>query len=301
LSFECAVSATRGARAYQEDAAVFWPGPATFAHGLALPEPAPDAIVAILADGMGGHAGGATASEIACRTFLAGLARIDDLTPFLRTVTESTVPLKADNAEDAVPGTRETTLTRPPRQAGPPRDELTAALHAANAALDRRVALEPALAGMGTTLVAALLTPAALEWISVGDSPLYLCRAGEIALLNEDHSLAPALDQLVREGRISAEAARNDPRRHMLRSALTGEEIDLVDRSRRPLQLEPGDVVVLASDGIQSLREEEIARLVTAYRDDGADAVSAALIRAIEDLRIRHQDNATVMVIHNPG
>ena len=89
--------------------------------------------------------------------------------------------------------------------------------------------------------------------MSVGDSPLLLFRRGEIALLNEDHSLAPELDRLAKIGRITAEQAKTDPRRHMLRSAVTGEELDLVDVSRKPLVLEAGDYVILASDGVQTL------------------------------------------------
>ena len=87
--------------------------------------------------------------------------------------------------------------------------------------------------------------PAGVEWVSVGDSPLLLFRQGEIALLNEDHSLAPELDRLAALGRMTPEEAKSDPRRHMLRSAVTGDELDLVDVSRRPLALEAGDYVIL--------------------------------------------------------
>ena len=133
--------------------------------------------------------------------------------------------------------------------------------------------------------------------MSVGDSPLLLWRRGEIALLNEDHSLAPDLDRLAAAGKITAQEAKRDPRRHMLRSAVTGEEIDLVDISRRPLVLEPGDYVILASDGLQSLDNGEIERIIAAYGADGSAAVAGALIRTIDSLREPHQDNATVIVV----
>ena len=58
----------------------------------------------------------------------------------------------------------------------------------------------PALDGMGCTLVGAVFGPAGVEWVSVGDSPLFLLRRGEIVLLNEDHSLAPEIDKLAAAG-----------------------------------------------------------------------------------------------------
>jgi PPM family protein phosphatase len=142
-----------------------------------------------------------------------------------------------------------------------------------------------------------VFSPGGINWVSVGDSPLLLWRRGEIALLNEDHSLAPDLDRLAAAGKMTASEARRDPRRHMLRSAVTGDDIDLVDISRKPLVLEPGDYVILASDGLQSLDNAEIERIVSAYGADGAKSVASALIRTIDQLREPHQDNATVVVV----
>jgi protein phosphatase len=211
----------------------------------------------VLADGMGGHTGGALASRTVCECFLA--TSVDVLSD-----------VKA---------------------------QLKGALVAANRAIAEKVEVNSHLSGMGSTLIGAAFGREGLEWVSVGDSPLYLFRRGEIALLNEDHSLAPALDQMAAEGRMSAEAARNDPRRHMLRSALTGEALELVDISKKPLPLEPGDYVVLASDGIHTIDDAEISRVIAAYAEDGPNAVARALIRAVEQVRDPHQDNITVIVV----
>lgn len=259
--FDHAVRATRGAREYQEDTAALWqadgdPAPAGHAvnggNGKATP-----LLVAVLADGMGGHAGGALASRIVCEKFLSGFTSHE----------------------------------------GSSSDRLVDALNTANAAVADQVSENPMLSGMGSTLVGAAFGDSGVEWVSVGDSPLLLWRRGEIALLNEDHSLAPELDRMAAAGRITVDEARRDPRRHMLRSAVTGEELDLVDISRRPLALEPGDYVILASDGVQTLDVTEIERVVTAYANDGAAAVASALVRAVEALRDPHQDNTTIVAV----
>jgi protein phosphatase len=148
---------------------------------------------------------------------------------------------------------------------------------------------------MGCTLIGAAFGAGRLDWVSVGDSPMYLVRRGEIVRLNEDHSLAPEIDKLAETGRISWDTARSDPRRHVLRSALTGTEIELVDRPETPLALEPGDVVILASDGIHTVPEEEIARIVGAA--EAPDAVADALLAAVDAVGDPYQDNTTVVVV----
>lgn len=256
MAFEAARRASKGARSHQEDSSAIWPGSdASFAP--AAGHCPPGTLVAVLADGMGGHAAGALASRIVCEQFLSGF----------------------------VTGV------------GPTRDRLRAGLEASNRGIELKVEDNPELAGMGSTLVGAVFGTDGLEWVSVGDSPLYLYRRGEIALLNEDHSLAPALDQLARTGKISADEARNDPRRHMLRSAITGEDIELVDLSVKPLHLEAADYIIVASDGIHAIDEVEIARVIHAYAADGPEAVASALIRAVEAQRDPQQDNTTVVVV----
>ena len=117
--------------------------------------------------------------------------------------------------------------------------------------------------------------------------------------LNEDHSLAPELDRQAAAGKITFEQARRDPR-HMLRSAVTGDDIELVDVSQRPLPLAAGDYVILASDGINTLAPSEMERIVAAYAEDGAQAVADALIRA-EAARDPHQDTRCAAADRDAG
>jgi protein phosphatase len=105
------------------------------------------------------------------------------------------------------------------------------------------------------------------------------------------------LDRMVADGRLSAEQAKNDPRRHYLRAAVSGEELDLIDISRRPLVLEADDTILVASDGIHTLDDEAIARLVTEHLPEGPDATAAALIRSVDRTGDDFQDNTTVVVV----
>ena len=124
-------------------------------------------------------------------------------------------------------------------------------------------------------------------------------------LLNEDHSLAPELDKLAAAGKITWAEAKADPRRHFLRSALTGTEIDLVDRShhvdRSRRRVQAGDVIILASDGIQTLSPEDIMQVVTDSVAAGPERVADALLEAVEAAKEAYQDNTTVVVVSVTG
>lgn len=263
MPLDYAARATRGARDYQEDASAFWRPADASAGGpeVSAADRNGACLVAVLADGMGGHTAGALASQTVCDNFISAFAKPD--------------------------GTR--------------RDRLIHALQSANQAVADKVSANPILSGMGSTIVAAVFGPSDIEWVSVGDSPLLFFRQGKIAPLNEDHSLAPELDKLAQMGCMTVEEAKADPRRHMLRAAVTGDELDLVDISRRPLHLEPGDYVILASDGLHTLEPSEIERIIAAYGKDGAEAVAEALIREVEAMRVPHQDNTTVVAIRPLG
>lgn len=264
--FEHAIRAIQGGRNYQEDAAVVWPGGAPLGPSAcdlpenALPESAGQQI-AVLADGMGGHAAGALAAQTICEHFV----------------------------ESYVAG------------AGPATERLQAALFASNGAIGDKVDEDSDLAGMGATAVGLSLGTwdgqLGAHWISVGDSPLFLYRAGELVQLNEDHSMAPVLDKMAARGEIRERDALTDGRRHFLRSAVSGGEIELIDRSVMPLPLEEDDYLVIASDGLQTLNDAAIARTIAAHETKGSDAVARALIAAVEAAAIPHQDNTTVIVL----
>ena len=227
-----------------------------------LPDPPGDPAVrlmAIVADGLGGHAAGDKASQAAVAGFLDGF--------------------------------RET--------GGTPRERLAEALEEGNREVRRSLQEDRARRlGMGTTVIAAAFGEERCTWISVGDSFLFRCRAGRLERLNPLHTEGAELDRRAARGEISWERARRDPYRHLLNSAVMGGRIEEISHGDNGQ--ERGDVFVLASDGIETLKEEEIAAICTEHAPRGAAAVAAALLERIEVRKRRYQDNATVVVVIPP-
>ena len=180
---------------------------------------------------------------------------------------------------------------------GRPLERLRAALESANRALGEAIVANPALRGMGTTLVAAAVTSNGLEWISVGDSALLLYRDGRLKRLNEDHSMRPVIAAL-RE--VDPEAA-NGMSPNQLRSALVGSDIAQVDASTMPELLMPDDVVLVATDGMDTLDDLETAAIVADHCADGPEATRDGLLAAVADRGVPTQDNATIAVIEAPA
>ena len=159
---------------------------------------------------------------------------------------------------------------------------LRAGVEAANAAVRAKQQSDAALAEMGSTLVAALVPGQRLYWASMGDSGLWLFRAGQLRRLNEDHSMRPLLFDLVELGRMTREEALADPRAHHLRSAITGRDLPLVEIAADGYRLKADDVVLLASDGLEVLSEARISGL-NAQRGTDARGLARALLDAVDE------------------
>lgn len=219
----------------------------------------PNDFFMVLADGMGGHQGGEIASRCAIEAFMDAYHAVSGTTV----------------AERLLQGLRQT-----------------------NRQLALEVQSNPKLRGMGCTLVGVAITNGEqLEWISVGDSPLWLYSRGRLHRLNADHSMKPVLQELVERGELTPEEAARHPKRNMLRAAIMGTQIDLIDKSSapEPLELLPGERLLLASDGILTLSEAEIANILG--KSLPAKDLVDNLLAAVEKKGKRAQDNTTVLVV----
>ena len=213
-------------------------------------------ILMLVADGMGGHAGGQVASNLALSVFKSHFVEGSDA----------------------------------PR----PRERLQESLTAANEALHQKITSRPDLKGMGCTLVAALKLDDRLVWVSVGDSSLFLLRDGRLKKLNADHSLYGELLQMVVAGQITQEEADNHPRRNALRSAVMGDRISLTDVNA--IRLKPGDVILACSDGLDTLPQAEIVSVLQNGKSRDMRGVASDLLNAVEAKDKPKQDNTTVVV-----
>lgn len=130
-------------------------------------------------------------------------------------------------------------------QVAPPTNRLASAVRDANRVIYAQAGKRPEWAGMGTTVVAALLTDRLLSFAHVGDSRLYLIRARSIRPLTDDHSWVA---EQVRSGLMTEEEAERSPRRNMVTRAV-GVQPE-VDVSVGEIELHTGDVLLLCSDGL---------------------------------------------------
>jgi protein phosphatase len=170
-------------------------------------------------------------------------------------------------------------------------EAVAAAVRAANARIFERSLTDPAVAGMGTTATVALVDEHAgtLTIAHVGDTRGYRDRKGVLEQLTTDHSLVA---ELVRTGRLTEAEAAVHPHRSVITRAL-GTEAE-VEVDTRTLELAPGDLILLCSDGLSAMvRDDEIARLLG---ESDLDPYRAAetLIRAAN--AAGGEDNVTVVV-----
>ena len=214
-------------------------------------------ILAVVADGMGGLAMGKDASAVAVNTFL------------------STYMDKAPAEKIAA--------------------VLDRSLHAANRAVNK-MAKDAGLEGeVGTTLVAVVIHEGMLYRTAAGDSRIYLFRDGQIRQLTTDYNYGRVLDRMVAKGEMNRSEAETHPSRAALTSFLGKDELDEYDNpSDHPLALQPGDKILLASDGLFGfLPETDFSRLLMAEPQKAAEN----MVNETLALQRPYQDNITVAIL----
>jgi PPM family protein phosphatase len=167
--------------------------------------------------------------------------------------------------------------------------DLAQVVQEANRAVFARASQDPALLGMGTTLTAVLVEDHRLHLAHVGDSRMYLARDGRLERITRDHTV---VEGMVEQGRLTPEEAAIHPQRSILTRALGVEDDIQVDET--DLDVRPGDRVLLCSDGLTGMvDEDEILRLLGEHQDP--QAATDALVDAAN--RAGGQDNITAVIL----
>lgn len=215
----------------------------------------PDGRLFIVADGMGGHAGGQEASRIATEVL-------------------SEVILANWDSEESSDRLLET------------------AIHKANEAILDDQDRHPERAEMGTTIVMVLFRDGEWWQAHVGDSRLYRSRDWQLQQMTRDHTWVA---RAVESGDLSLEQARTHPWRHVLMQCLGRRDLELVEIY--PLNLQPGDRLLLCSDGLtEELSDLELTHHLSQLRSaTELDEVVEQLVQSAKDRGGR--DNITVVLV----
>lgn len=221
----------------------------------------PDLGLLVVADGMGGHRAGEVASQMAVETLVAFVGatvqRSDQTWPFPYDPEQSTAA-----------------------------NRLIAGMRLANRRVHDEGANDIQFAGMGTTIVAALVDGDRIVIAHVGDSRAYLMRGGRLDAMTRDHTWIAAM--LVAEPTTRAE---DHPMRHVLTNGIGMR--DDVTPAVTEQGIEPGDCWLLCSDGVHGYATDET--LVTALQLSSPEAAAARVVQAALD--VGGSDNATAIVL----
>lgn len=213
----------------------------------------PELNLYVVADGMGGHAAGEVASKMA----------VEAIKEFL------TAPETTQQSEES---------------------KLAQAISYANRKIFEASGQNAALSGMGTTVVALLAHPSDSFIGFVGDSRVYLYHKNKLQQLTQDHSL---VNEYVRKGLLTPEAAENHPLKHVISRALgTHAEVEVETIRRIPYS---GDIYILCSDGLSNkLSAQEMNDILMKAQGD-LDKAGHTLIQLAKDKG--GEDNITAVLV----
>ncbi|HEX4872577.1 MAG TPA: Stp1/IreP family PP2C-type Ser/Thr phosphatase [Nevskiaceae bacterium] len=217
----------------------------------------------VLADGMGGYNAGEIASGITTATILDVVRRQ------WKTLRRGEV--------DPVTGCCSESLL------------LREAVETAHTTIYQVAQSQPQCAGMGTTVVAALLHDDRLSIAYVGDSRLYRFREDRLEQVTRDHSL---IEELIARGHYSREEAQRLVRKNIVTRALGVEPEVTVDIIEEPVL--PGDILLLCSDGLTDMVSDENIAITLRHRGDRLAEAAQTLIE--QALQGGGKDNVSVVL-----
>lgn len=214
----------------------------------------PEAALLAVCDGMGGANAGNVASRFAIERFMA----------VLRQALQDHMDMHAR------------------------RSALREAVRQANDTVYQLAIAQPEFQGMGTTLVGGIVTADGITLVNVGDSRAYRIRGAQAERLTEDHSY---VEEMIRRGKLSEEAARLHPNKNLITRAVGVEpevECDLYE-----ITLAPNEMLLLCSDGLSGmLQDDQLARIA-----NDADNLVDGTEQLIEEAKLAGgADNITVVL-----
>ena len=218
-----------------------------------------------VADGMGGHEAGEVASRLA----------IEAITGFIRR--------SATDTDFSWPYGLDGTLSYDGNR-------LRTAIHLANRRIFRAAESNDDYSGMGTTIVGVLANGTSVAIGHVGDSRLYLMRRGALEQLTQDDSWAATI--LAHDPRVKPADLAHHPMRNVLTNVLGARE--QVDVHLAERELENGDVILLCSDGLHGVLDQNALSAILKTQTD-VQAASRALVAAALENGAR--DNVTALVV----
>ncbi|MDI7266996.1 MAG: Stp1/IreP family PP2C-type Ser/Thr phosphatase [Myxococcota bacterium] len=223
----------------------------------------------IVADGMGGHASGEVASQLAVSVMRDFFKRTGE-------DPEATWPYKMDRSRNYEA------------------NRLITGIKLANLQIFEKAQSEPRYKGMGTTVAAMLFVREGAYISHVGDSRIYRIRDDRIEQLTEDHSF---LNDYLKMRPLSKEEIENFSHKNVITRALGMKETVQVDINFEVPR--PDDVYVLCSDGLSGmLSDENVLALFRRYAHD----LNLACSRMIEEANAAGGvDNVTVIVLRYQG
>ena len=219
-----------------------------------------EALLLVLADGMGGHLHGELAAGLTIETFVESFGRLaqprivdpdEFISNTMRHAHERIMKLPHDSDMGGFPG---------------------------------------------TTCVAVLVQDNRIHWGHAGDSRLYLLRDGAVIARTRDHSI---VQHWFEQGVISAEQARSHPQRNQITNCLGGIGDAFQMEHGKPVALQPGDVLLLGSDGLWGPFSDK--ELVDSFNlRPVSDALDGLIERALKRVT-GHSDNVTGVAVRWGG
>lgn len=146
----------------------------------------------------------------------------------------------------------------------------------------------------GSTLVTGIIREKKLYWLSVGDSHIYLYRSGNLIQLNREHTYKEELDLKIVNGELDIEEAMKNPQKTALTSYIGMGHLEKIDKNSNPVELQKGDRLIFATDGVfGTMKENQIASVMQYPMEESIRRMNDWIMAVGKN----NQDNYTAVVI----